>query len=120
MNTKYIDLIQQTFDFPQKEFQTQSNTLWFHDVDLMKLIYEYGSPLKFTYLPKISEHIGRAKEWFSSAFKKHNYEGTYFYSYCNYSTGTVHTYGIGTKDLEEKYCKLIVVDYSYRSIYYRS
>jgi arginine decarboxylase len=86
MNTKYVDLIDQTFDFPQEEFQTKNNNLWFHEVDLMKLIYEYGSPLKFTYLPKISENIGRAKNWFSSAFRKHNYEGKYFYSYCTKSS----------------------------------
>ena len=86
MNTKYIDLIQQTFDFPQEEFQIRNNTLWFHKVDLMKLVYEYGSPLKFTYLPKISENIGRAKELFSSAFQKYNYEGKYFYSYCTKSS----------------------------------
>ncbi|MEQ6122942.1 arginine decarboxylase [Pseudotenacibaculum sp. MALMAid0570] len=86
MNTKYIDLIHQTFDFPQKEFQTKNHTLWFHGVDLMKLVYEYGTPLKFTYLPKISENIERAKKWFSSAFEKHSYEGKYFYSYCTKSS----------------------------------
>lgn len=86
MNTKYIDLVHQTFDFPQQEFQTKNDTLWFHEVDLMRLIYEYGSPLKFTYLPKISENINRAKKWFSLAFEKHNYKGKYFYSYCTKSS----------------------------------
>jgi arginine decarboxylase len=86
MNTKYTDLIHQTFDFPQEEFQTKNHTLWFHGVDLMKLIYEYGSPLKFTYLPKISENIERAKQWFSSAFTKHDYKGHYYYSYCTKSS----------------------------------
>lgn len=86
MNTKYVDLIDQTFDFPQQEFQTKNHNLQFHEVDLMKLIYEYGSPLKFTYLPKISENIGRAKDWFFSAFQKHRYDGKYFYSYCTKSS----------------------------------
>ena len=86
MNTKYIDLIDQTFDFPQKEFQTTGNHLWFHEVDLMRLIEAYGTPLKFTYLPKISENINAAKEWFSSAFEKHQYQGKYFYSYCTKSS----------------------------------
>ena len=90
MNTKYVDLIEQTFDFPQEEFQTKEGTLWFHEVDLMKLIYQYGSPLKFTYLPKISDNIGRAKEWFSNAFKKYNYQGKYFYSYCTKSSHFSH------------------------------
>lgn len=90
MNTKYVDLIEQTFDFPQEEFQTKEGTLWFHEVDLMKLIYQYGSPLKLTYLPKISDNIGRAKEWFSNAFQKYNYQGKYFYSYCTKSSHFSH------------------------------
>ncbi len=31
MNTKYIDLIEQTFDFPQEEFKTEKGNLYFHD-----------------------------------------------------------------------------------------
>ena len=34
MNTKYIDLINQTFDFPQEEFKLEDKTLQFHDIDL--------------------------------------------------------------------------------------
>lgn len=63
MNTKYIDLINQTFDFPQEEFKLEKNQLQFHDIDLMKLVEQYGAPLKFTYLPQISnniQQIGRA------------------------------------------------------------
>jgi len=90
MNTKYVDLIDQTFDFPQAEFQTKQNNLWFHDIDLMKLVYKYGSPLKFTYLPRVSENIMRAKKWFSSAFEKHKYQGNYYYSYCTKSSHFKH------------------------------
>ena len=54
MNTKYIDLINQTFDFPQEEFFLEKHHLHFHGVDLNKLVETYGTPLKFTYLPKIS------------------------------------------------------------------
>ena len=57
MNTKYKDLIDQTFVFPQEEFKTENNKLFWHDINLMELIEQYGSPLKFTYLPKISENI---------------------------------------------------------------
>ncbi|MGB1210450.1 MAG: arginine decarboxylase, partial [Lacinutrix venerupis] len=64
MNTKYIDLINQTFDFPQDEFKLEKNQLQFHGIDLMKLIEEHGTPLKFTYLPQISNNIQRAKNWF--------------------------------------------------------
>ncbi len=90
MNTKYIDLIEQTFDFPQEEFQLQDNQLRFHGIDLMRLIEEYGAPLKFTYLPKISENIQRAKKWFNQAIEKHHYPGKYHYCYCTKSSHFKH------------------------------
>jgi arginine decarboxylase len=86
MKTKYIDLIDQSFYFPQEEFKLNKNNLEFHGIDLMKLISEYGSPLKFTYLPKISDNINRAKEWFKVAMKEHNYKGKYHYCYCTKSS----------------------------------
>ncbi len=86
MNTKYKDLIEQTFDFPQEEFHTEKNNLFFHNIDLMQLVKQYGAPLKFTYLPKISENINKTKVWFHNAIKKHNYKGTYNYSYCTKSS----------------------------------
>ena len=86
MNTKYTDLIEQTFDFPQEEFQTENGNLLFHNIDLAKLVKQYGTPLKFTYLPKISENINRAKNWFNSAIKKQGYKGKYHYSYCTKSS----------------------------------
>lgn len=90
MNIKYKDLIEQTFDFPQEEFQTQDGKLFFHDIDLMDIIEQYGTPLKFTYLPKISENINRAKKWFDDAIKKLNYSGKYHYSYCTKSSHFKH------------------------------
>lgn len=90
MNSKYKDLIHQTFDFPQEEFKTEKDNLFFHGIDLMKLIEEHGSPLKFTYLPKISENINKAKGWFKNAMDKHNYKGNYFYSYCTKSSHFKH------------------------------
>ena len=61
MNTKYVDLIEQTFDFPQEEFNIEKDQLFFHNINLMELVQKYGSPLKFTYLPKISENIAKAR-----------------------------------------------------------
>ena len=90
MNTKYIDLINQTFDFPQEEFKLSENKLQFHDVDLMQLVEEYGSPLKFTYLPQISNNIQRAKKWFNSAIDKYDYKGKYNYCYCTKSSHFKH------------------------------
>ncbi|MFT4646780.1 MAG: arginine decarboxylase [Planctomycetota bacterium] len=86
MNTKYKDLIEQTFDFPQEEFQTENGNLLFHNIDLTKLVEQYGTPLKFTYLPKISENINRAKDWFQKAMESQNYKGKYHYSYCTKSS----------------------------------
>jgi len=90
MNTKYIDLIDQTYYFPQEEFDLKEDTLQFHGIDLMKLIEEYGAPLKFTYLPKISENIQKAKKWFAHAIEKHNYKGNYNYCYCTKSSHFQH------------------------------
>ncbi|MEO8773119.1 MAG: arginine decarboxylase [Gelidibacter sp.] len=90
MNTKYIDLINQTFYFPQEEFKLEEKNLRFHDIDLMKLVEDYGTPLKFTYLPQISNNIGRAKDWFNKAIKKHKYKGKYHYCYCTKSSHFKH------------------------------
>ncbi|GHC47224.1 arginine decarboxylase [Ulvibacter litoralis] len=90
MNTKYIDLINQTYDFPQEEFTLNTASLEFHGIDLMELVEEYGAPLKFTYLPKISDNIGRAKNWFAEAIKKHEYKGNYNYCYCTKSSHFKH------------------------------
>ncbi len=90
MNTKYSDLIDQTYYFPQEEFTLEGSELRFHDIDLMELVKKYGAPLKFTYLPKISENIRRAKGWFKDAIEKHNYQGSYNYCYCTKSSHFEH------------------------------
>jgi len=90
LNTKYSDLIDQTYYFPQEEFTLEGTELKFHDIDLMELVKQYGSPLKFTYLPKISDNIGRAKKWFADAMAKHDYNGSYNYCYCTKSSHFQH------------------------------
>ena len=70
MKDKYIDLIEQSFDFPQDEFSVEDNELNFHDIPLMELIKQYGTPLKITYLPKISQQINRAKRMFNVARRR--------------------------------------------------
>jgi len=82
----YIDLIEQTFYWPQKEFNVENDALKFHDVPLMDIIEKYGTPLKMTYLPKISQNINQAREYFANAFKKLNYKGDYTYCYCTKSS----------------------------------
>lgn len=90
MKTKYIDLIDQTYFFPQEEFTLREDNLLFHGIDLMQLVEQYGSPLKFMYLPKISENIGKAKQWFADAFRKYDYHGSYHYCYCTKSSHFRH------------------------------
>ncbi|TXE19328.1 arginine decarboxylase [Psychroserpens burtonensis] len=90
MNTKYIDLVNQTFDFPQEEFKLKNKTLEFHDINLMELVEQYGTPLKFTYLPQISNNINRAKKWFADAIEKNDYKGKYNYCYCTKSSHFKH------------------------------
>lgn len=85
MRTKYFDLIDQTFDFPQNEFHLREDHLFFHGIDLMRLIEQYGTPLKFNYLPQISNNIQRAKGWFREAISNLGYSGNYYYSYCTKS-----------------------------------
>ena len=43
MNTKYFDLINQTYYFPQEEFTLNKDNLQFHNIDLMKLVEKYGT-----------------------------------------------------------------------------
>ncbi|MXV38646.1 arginine decarboxylase [Flavobacteriaceae bacterium Ap0902] len=86
MKLKYRDLIDQTYYFPQEEFNTTGSDLTFHGIRVMDLVEQYGAPLKFTYLPKISDNIQRAKEWFGNAMEKHNYKGSYNYCYCTKSS----------------------------------
>ncbi|CAI9430151.1 Biosynthetic arginine decarboxylase [Candidatus Ornithobacterium hominis] len=86
MKLKYHDLIDQTYYFPQEEFTLKDHALQFHGIDLMGLVQEYGSPLKFNYLPKISENIQKAKKWFAEAIEKHQYKATYNYCYCTKSS----------------------------------
>ncbi|MFC2102097.1 arginine decarboxylase [Bacteroidota bacterium] len=86
MKNKYIDLIEQTFDFPQEEFKVLDDELYFNDVPLMDVIKQYGTPLKITYLPKISHQIQKAKRLFNVAMAKVDYQGEYNYCYCTKSS----------------------------------
>lgn len=85
-NYSYADLIEQTFEFPQKEFKIANNELFFNDVPLMGIINQYGTPLKLTFLPKISENIQRAKQLFEDSMRKYQYDAKYTYCYCTKSS----------------------------------
>ena len=86
MNNTYLDLIQQSFEFPQNGFRVENDELHFHDIPLMDVIKQYGTPLKITYLPKIGEQITKARRLFHVAMAKVDYQGEYVYCYCTKSS----------------------------------
>ncbi len=86
MKNRYVDLIEQTFEFPQEGFEVIDNSLHFNGVPLMNIIEQYGTPLKITYLPKISSQIQKATRLFNVAMAKAGYKGNYMYCYCTKSS----------------------------------
>ncbi len=86
LKNRYKDLINQTFFFPRHGFEERNNELYYQDIRLMDLTEKYESPLKFSYLPKISTQIQNAKRWFQNAIEKNNYSGSYTYCYCTKSS----------------------------------
>ena len=86
MKNKYVDLIEQTFEWPQEEFKVVDDELYFHDINMMDIIKQYGTPLKISYLPKISTQIQKAKRMFNVAIAKAGYNGTYNFCYCTKSS----------------------------------
>ena len=87
MKNKYSDLIEKTFEFPTEEFTTNSKgELLFKNISLMDLVKKHGTPVQFSFLPKISENIRQAKQWFEKAFLDQDYRGKYHYCYCTKSS----------------------------------
>ncbi|MBO5975013.1 MAG: arginine decarboxylase, partial [Paludibacteraceae bacterium] len=70
MKNKYVDLIDQTFEFPNEEFSVKENELNWFNIPLMDIIKQYGTPLRITYLPKIGQNIQRARRMFNVAMAK--------------------------------------------------
>ncbi|MBO7315639.1 MAG: arginine decarboxylase [Paludibacteraceae bacterium] len=86
MKNKYVDLIEQTFEFPNEEFSVRENELNWFNIPLMDIIKQYGTPLRITYLPKIGQNIQRARRMFNVAMAKVDYNADYHYSYCTKSS----------------------------------
>ncbi len=86
MKNKYIDLIETTFDWPQEEFRLEEDNLLFNEIPLMEIIKQYGTPLKISYLPKITEQVKKARRVFNVAMAKADYKGRYQYCYCTKSS----------------------------------
>ncbi|MCL1867612.1 MAG: arginine decarboxylase [Paludibacter sp.] len=86
MKNKYIDLIEQSFEFPNEEFSVDNNELNWFDIPLMDVIKQYGTPLRIAYLPKIAANIQKARRMFNVAMAKVDYAGDYHYCYCTKSS----------------------------------
>ena len=86
----YAEFLDLSVGFPQEGFEVDDDELYFNDIHLMELIETFGTPLRFTYLPRISQKIQTAKTLFNNAIKKHNYNGTYTYCYCTKSSHFRH------------------------------
>ena len=90
MTNRYFDLIDQTFYFPQEGFDIENGYLLFHGIPLIQLIRKHGTPLKITYLPRISSQIKKARNWFNRAMTSLGYNGKYVYCYCTKSSHFRH------------------------------
>lgn len=86
----YAEFLDLSIGFPQEGYRVDDDELYFNDINLMELAETFGTPLRFTYLPKISEKIQMAKGLFKRAIEKHNYRGTYTYCYCTKSSHFRH------------------------------
>jgi arginine decarboxylase len=86
VKNKYIDLIEQSFEFPNEEFSVNNNELYWFNVPVMDIIKQYGTPLRIAYLPKIGQNIQRARRMFNVAMAKVDYNGDYNYCYCSKSS----------------------------------
>ncbi len=84
-NPRYRELIEQTFDFPQREFEIKDASLNFNNLPLTEIIEKYGSPLRITYLPKIGQQIQKARRLFHASIANNDYKGNYTYCYCTKS-----------------------------------
>lgn len=99
MKNTYTDLIEQSYYFPQEGFDLKNESLTFHGVSLKYLIEKYGTPFKFTYLPKIGDQIKKVRNLFKRAIKKHKYQGDYHFCYC---TKCNHFYHVVSEALKHK------------------
>ena len=75
-----------TFGFPSPDFKLVNGQLHFHNVPMLEIVRQYGTPLKLTFLPKISANINHISTLFKNSMDHYNYRGKYFYCYCTKSS----------------------------------
>lgn len=86
----FHDFMKQSYYFPPKGFQVLEDELYFHGINLMEVIETYKTPLRFTFLPVISEKIQDARNYFQQAIANVGYNGKYTYCYCTKSSHFKH------------------------------
>ncbi|MFZ4929098.1 arginine decarboxylase [Chryseobacterium sp. Mn2064] len=68
----------------------KDSKLIYRGIDLLDLSEKYGTPLRMTYLPVISERINEMNSYFKEAMIKYGYQGKYSYYYCTKSSHFSH------------------------------
>ena len=68
MKNTYLNLTEQSFEFPQNGFELKNGFITFHKVSLEKLIKKYGTPFRLFNLPNIAEKIKLARNLFNQSF----------------------------------------------------
>ena len=86
MTFSYLDLINQTFDWPVYDFDMQDDRLLFHGLNLPEIVSQYGTPLRLSYVPKIGKQVRRSYSIFQEAMQKNGYDGDYTFCYCTKSS----------------------------------
>jgi arginine decarboxylase len=99
MKSRYFDLIEQSYYFPQEGFDLRDGLLTFNGISMKYLIEKYGTPFRFIYLPKIGDQIKKSRNLFNRAIKNNGYNGDYHYCYC---TKCNHFYHVINEALKHK------------------
>lgn len=86
MKNRYIDLIEQTFDWPVFDLNLDGDELMVYGIKISEIVEKYGSPLKVFYLPKIREQVETARRLFNTSMRKLNYNAEYIFCYCTKSS----------------------------------
>lgn len=86
MKNRYIDLIDQTFQWPVFDLDLNGDDLTVYGINVNELAKEFGTPLKVFYLPKIREQIETSRSLFKSSMEKLDYDADYTFCYCTKSS----------------------------------
>lgn len=86
---KELSITAEKVDLPD-ELEIKNAQLYFRNISLLQLALNYGTPLRFTFLPSITEKIRSMVDYFQKAIKENNYHGSYTYFYCTKSSHFRH------------------------------